>query len=184
MGAVATVAPHGDLVETMRASGQFKTFLKAADATNLTSVMKANQGLTVFAPTDAAFATLPPGQLDKMMADPTALQKVVTHHIINARVDSAKIKGAKGPVPSVAGNPIVLDGSSEVLKADNADIVQADVMASNGVLHVVDHVLVPGAAPVASASTAAGAGMPAAATTSTTSTSNATPAQTSAPAKR
>ncbi|RAK61366.1 hypothetical protein DJ021_16925 [Phenylobacterium hankyongense] len=172
----AQVVPHGDLIETAKASGQFTTFLKAADATNLTAVLKTNQNLTVFAPTDAAFAALPPGQLDRLMADKPALQKLLTHHIINARVDSTKIKGAKGPVPSVAGDQVQLDGSGPMLKADNADIVQSDVMASNGVLHVVDRVLTPGvpAAPMAAAAT----GAVAPASTTTTTTTSTTPAAT------
>jgi len=143
--AAAPVAPHGDLIETLRASGQFTTLLKGLDATNLTAVLKANQGLTLFAPTDAAFAALPPADLARLMSDPSALQKVLMHHVINAKVTSAQIKGSKGPWPSVAGDGIELDGSGEMLMADNADIVQADVAASNGLLHVVDHVLSPGA---------------------------------------
>jgi uncharacterized surface protein with fasciclin (FAS1) repeats len=157
---VATTPPvvaHGDLVETLRASGQFTTFLKAADATNLTGVLKNNQNLTLFAPTDAAFAALPAGQLDQLMADKTALQKRLAHHIINARVDSSKIKGAKGPVPSVAGDPIELDGSDETLRADNAVIVQADVVTSNGVLQVVNQVLTPGASSTGGAAAPASA---------------------------
>jgi uncharacterized surface protein with fasciclin (FAS1) repeats len=179
--AMPKVMAHGDLVETAKASGQFTIFLKAADATNLTAVLKNNQNLTVFAPTDAAFAALPPGQLDKLMADKPALQKLLTHHIINARVDSAKIKGAKGPVPSVAGDPIELDGSGEILKADNADIVQADVMATNGILQVVDKVLMPGVATaVATTTTPDAAASAAPASTTTTTTTTHTPA---APAK-
>ena len=162
------VAPAGDIIETARASGQFTTFIKAADATNLTALMKTNKNLTVFAPTDAAFRALPPGQLDKLMADKPALQKLITHHIINAPVDSAKIAGAKGPVPSVAQDNVLLDGSEPgVLKADGATIVQADVRASNGILHVVDKVLMPGSGDAtASASTAqTGAATGASATT-------------------
>jgi len=174
--AMARVTPHGDIVETLRTSGQFTTFLKAADATNLTPVLKGNQNLTVFAPTDAAFAAMPPGELQKLMANPDALQKVVTHHIINARVDSSKIKGAKGPVPSVAGNPIELDGTGEVLKADNADIVQSDVIASNGVLQVVDQVLTPGG--MASAAAASGSGQAASATANAPASTTTTTTQT------
>jgi uncharacterized surface protein with fasciclin (FAS1) repeats len=157
------VTPAGDLIETARASGQFTTFIKAVDATNLTSILKKNPNLTVFAPTDSAFAALPPGELDRLMADKAALQKLMTHHVINARVDSSKIKGAKGPVTTVANDAMELDGSRDVLRADNANIVQADVMASNGVLHVVDQVLRPG---VAGASV--GAASDAAASTTTT----------------
>jgi uncharacterized surface protein with fasciclin (FAS1) repeats len=141
------VVASGDLIQTAKASGQFTTFLKAADATNLTAVLAKSPNLTLFAPTDAAFAALPPGKLDALMADTPSLQKLLTHHIINARVDSAKIKGAKGPVPSVAGDPIELDGSGDTLKADNATIVQPDVMASNGILHVVNQVMIAGSVP-------------------------------------
>jgi uncharacterized surface protein with fasciclin (FAS1) repeats len=154
------VVASGDLIQTIKASGQFTTFLKAADATNLTAVLAKSPNLTLFAPTDAAFAALPPGKLTALMADTTSLQKLLTHHIINARVDSAKIKGAKGPVPSVAGDPIELDGSGDTLKADNATIVQPDVMASNGILHVVNQVMIAGSVPAV----AGDAGAPASAT--------------------
>jgi uncharacterized surface protein with fasciclin (FAS1) repeats len=172
---MAKIAPRGDIIETARASGQFATFLKAADATNLTAVLKKNQNLTVFAPTDAAFAALPPGQLDRLMADKPALQKLLTHHIINARVESSKIKGAKGPVTSVAGDPIELDGSGATLRADNADIVQSDIMASNGILQVVDQVMMPGGAALAASASASATGTPASATTTTTTTTTTTP---------
>jgi uncharacterized surface protein with fasciclin (FAS1) repeats len=151
---VQKVVANGDIIQTMTMSGQFHTFVKAADATNLTGLLKNNQNLTVFAPTDAAFAALPPGELDKLMADKPRLQKLLTYHIVNARVDSAKIKGARGAVPTVAQSPVELDGSGEMLMANNADIVQPDVMASNGIIHVIDKVLTPGSVQ-ASASTGA-----------------------------
>ncbi len=138
------LAPNGNLITTLRASGQFNTFVKALDATNLSSLLQNSPGLTVFAPTDAAF---PQSKLDQMLADKPALQKTLLHYIINARVDSAKIKGARGPVPSGAGDQIVLDGSGDVLKADNANIIQADVMTSNGIIHVVDQLMIAGSVP-------------------------------------
>jgi uncharacterized surface protein with fasciclin (FAS1) repeats len=142
----AKLAPNGNLITTLRSSGQFTTFVKALDATNLSSLLQNSPSLTVFAPTDAAF---PQAKLDQMTADKPALQKMLLHYIINARVDSTKIKGAHGPVPSGAGDVIVLDGAGEVLKADNANIIQADVMTSNGVIHVVDQLMVPGSVPAA-----------------------------------
>lgn len=155
----ATAAPTGDIVATAQAAGQFNTFLKAAEATNLTGLLKTQPNLTVFAPTDAAFAALPAGELDRLMqpANKAQLQKLLTYHIINAPVDAAKIKGAKGPVPTVAGAPVELDGSGDQLMANNATIVQADVRATNGVIHVVDKVLTPGAASAAQAAGAASA---------------------------
>jgi len=140
------LVPNGDLITTLRLNGQFTTFVKALDATNLSALLKSSPGLTVFAPTDTAF---PQSKLDSMAADKPGLQKFLLHYIINAKIDSTKIKGARGPVPSGAGDQIVLDGTAEggVLKADNATIIQADVMASNGVIHVVDGLMVAGSVP-------------------------------------
>ena len=146
------VVAKGDLVETARSAGQFNTFMKAVDATNLTQVLKTNKNLTVFAPTDAAFAALPAGELDRLMADKAAMQKLLTYHIVNARVDSTKIKGAKGPVATVAGAPVELDGSGDMLMVNNAHIAQPDVITTNGVLHVIDKVLTPAGAMAAGAS--------------------------------
>jgi uncharacterized surface protein with fasciclin (FAS1) repeats len=143
--ATSPVVAKGDLIQTAQASGQFSTFLKAVSSVNLTSVLKTNQNLTLFAPTDAAFAALPADQREKLMLPENGplLQKVLTYHLINAKVDSSKIKGAKGEVASVEGSPLMLDGSGDTPMVDGANIVQADVMTSNGVLHVVDKVLLP-----------------------------------------
>jgi uncharacterized surface protein with fasciclin (FAS1) repeats len=141
----ALVTPSGDIIATLTASGQFTTLLKALDATNLTAVLKGKGPLTIFAPTDSAFAALPPGQLDTLMSasPPADLQKLLIYHIINARVDSTKIKGAKGPIVTVAGAPVYIDGSGAQAKVNDADIVQSDVIVSNGVIHVIDKVLSP-----------------------------------------
>ena len=146
----------GDLVATAKASGQFTILLKALDAANLTAVLQRNPNLTLFAPTDAAFNALPPGKLDELMKTDNAsvLQKLLTYHVINAPVDSSKIKGAKGGVKTVEGAEVQLDGSGEALLVDGATIVQADVRATNGTLHVIDKVLIPSDVPqLASAAT-------------------------------
>ena len=154
--AASPVVAKGDLIDTATASGQFTTFLKAVGAVNLTSVLKTNQNLTLFAPTDAAFAALPAGELDKLMLPENGpmLQKVLTYHLINAKVDSTKIIGAKGEVKSVEGSSLLLDGSGTTPMVDGATITQTDVMASNGVLHVVDKVLIPKDVPGLQASAA------------------------------
>ena len=143
----AKLVASGDMASTLRQSPDFTTFVKALDATNLASLIQTRPNMTVFAPTNAAFAALPAGKLDALMADKPGLQKLLLHHIINAPVPGSKIRGSRGPVPSGAGDPIVLDGSGEPLKADNANIVQADVVASNGTIHVVDQVLMAGSVP-------------------------------------
>jgi uncharacterized surface protein with fasciclin (FAS1) repeats len=141
------VAVQGDLVDTLKLNGQFTTFVGGLDATNLSGLLKTNKNLTVFAPTDAAFAAMPADQLAKLKSDKAAMQKFLLHHIVNAPIPSSKIKGAKGPVPSGAGDQILLDGSDEsgALKVDGATIVQPDVQTASGLLQVVDHVLVAGA---------------------------------------
>jgi uncharacterized surface protein with fasciclin (FAS1) repeats len=143
--AFTPITAHGDIIQTLQAAGQFTTLIKALDATNLTPVLKTHSNLTLFAPTDAAFAAYEPNA--QLFADLTGLQHLLTHHLINAAVDSSKFKNAHGPVDSVAGDKIVLDGTTSTLKADNADIVQADIHASNGIIDVVDQVLKAGSVP-------------------------------------
>ena len=144
----AKLVANGDVMTTLRTSTDFTTFVKALDATNLSSLLQKQPGITVFAPTNAAFAALPAGELDKMMADKPGLQKLLVYHLINAKIDSARIKGARGPVPAGSGDKIVLDGSTEgVLKAENATIIQSDVAASNGLIQVVDQVMKPNSVP-------------------------------------
>lgn len=144
--AAKPVVVQGDLVDTLKLSGQFTTLVAGIDSTNLAGLLRTNKSLTVFAPTDAAFATMPAGELARLQADKAALQKFVLHHVINAPFESTRIKGVKGQVPSGAGDTILIDGSDEggVLKVDGARIIQADVRTASGLLHVVDKVLVHG----------------------------------------
>ena len=174
--ATPQVVAAGDIVATAKASGQFTTFLKAAEATNLTTLLKDNKNLTVFAPTDAAFAALPAGELDKLMLpeNKAQLQKVLIYHVINAKVPSSEFKGATRKAATVAGPSVELSGGA-MLKVNDADIVQADIMATNGIIHVVDKVLMPPGA-MAAANTA----VPASATVPATTPAA---AATSAPAK-
>jgi uncharacterized surface protein with fasciclin (FAS1) repeats len=137
----------GDVASTLRQSAQFTTFVQALDATNLAGLLQNQPNITIFAPTNAAFAALPAGQLDSLMANKPALQKLLLHHLINARVPGAKIKGTRGPRPTGAQDQVVLDGGGDVLKADNATVIQADVTPSNGIIHVVDQVMIAGSVP-------------------------------------
>ena len=144
--AAKPVAVQGSLLDTLKLSGQFNTFVAGVDATNLAAVFKSYPQITVFAPTDAAFASMPAADLDKLKADKGAMQKFILHHLVNAPFDSSKIKGVKGPVPSGAGDTILLDGSDEggKLMVDGATIVQADLKTASGLLHVVDKPLIAG----------------------------------------
>ena len=144
--AAKPVAVNGDLLDTLKLNGGFTTFTGGIDATNLGGLIKTNKNLTVFAPTDAAFAAMPAADLAKLKSDKAAMQKFILHHLVNAPIDSTKIKGAKGEIPSVAQDKILLDGSEEgALKVDGATIVQADLKTASGLLHVVDKPLSAGA---------------------------------------
>lgn len=140
------VAAQGDLMDTLRLSGKFTTLVAGIDATNLAGLLKSNANLTLFAPTDAAFAAMPPADLSALKADKTAMQKFILHHVVNAPFLSARIKGVKGPIPSGAGDMILLDGSDEAgtLKVDGATIIQADLKTASGLLQIVDRVLIAG----------------------------------------
>jgi uncharacterized surface protein with fasciclin (FAS1) repeats len=145
-GLAKPVVMNGDLVDTLKLNGQFTVFTKALADTNLAGLLKSNTNLTVFAPTDAAFAAMPQADLARLSADKTAMQRFVLHHIVNAPIPSTKIKGAKGVIPSGLQDNILLDGSDPggALKVDGATIIQADVKTGSGLLHVVDHVLIAG----------------------------------------
>jgi uncharacterized surface protein with fasciclin (FAS1) repeats len=149
--ATAPVAPSphlraaGDMVATLRGSGDFSILVKALDDTNLSGVLKTTPNLTLFAPTDEAFHALPPTQLSQLLAPKNAalLQKVLTYHLVHLDLDTSKFKGTKGPVETVEKSKLQIDGSGEPMMVNNADIIQADVHTTNGVIHVVDKVLIP-----------------------------------------
>jgi uncharacterized surface protein with fasciclin (FAS1) repeats len=142
-------APHltanGNMVTTLKSSGDFTILSKALDATNMSGVLAATPGLTLFAPTDEAFRALPPAQLSALL-DPKnvpLLQQVLTYHLVHLDLDTSKFKGARGPVQSVEKGNLQLDGSGAVLKVNDAEIIEADVRASNGIIQVVNRVLIP-----------------------------------------
>lgn len=141
------IAPAGDLIATLQSSGQFKLFIKGLDATNLTPVVRAQPHLTIFAPTDAAFAAM--GDPNALFAQDKlpALQKLLLHHIVNAEIDTTKYKDGYGPIPTGAGDKVVIDGRNTPMKADQANILQTDVHATNGYIDVVDQVLKAGSVP-------------------------------------
>jgi uncharacterized surface protein with fasciclin (FAS1) repeats len=130
-----------DIVDTAIAAGQFTTLAKALQAAGLVETLKGKGPFTVFAPTDAAFAKLPAGTLDALLKDKAQLTKVLTYHVVPGKVlaaDVVKLKEAK----TVEGQSVRIDATSGV-KIDNATVVTADVLASNGVIHVIDAVILP-----------------------------------------
>ena len=130
-----------DIVDTAVAAGSFNTLVAAVRAADLVEVLKSDGPFTVFAPTDEAFAKLPEGTVEALLADKEALIKVLTYHVVPGKVTAAevaKIDSAK----TVQGQSIRIDTSSGV-KVNDANVIMADVMASNGVIHVIDAVILP-----------------------------------------
>ena len=132
-----------DIVETATEAGSFKTLLAAVKAAGLVETLQGKGPFTVFAPTDAAFAALPAGTLDGLLKDPAALKKILLYHVVSGSVTADKVVGLTSAT-SVEGSPIAIsvkDGT--VYLNDSAKVVTPDVMASNGVIHVIDKVILP-----------------------------------------
>jgi len=132
-----------DIVETATEAGSFKTLLTAVKAAGLVETLQGSGPFTVFAPTDAAFAALPAGTLDGLLKDPAALKKILLYHVVSGAVTSDNVVGLTSAT-SVEGSPIAIsvkDGT--VYLNDSAKVVTPDVMASNGVIHVIDKVILP-----------------------------------------
>ena len=146
--APATPAPSmapamKDIVDTAAGAGTFTTLLKAATAAGLVDTLKGAGPFTVFAPTDAAFAKLPAGTLDGLLKDPAALKKILLYHVVSGKVMADKVVGMTS-ADSVAGPAIkisVKDGT--VYLNDTAKVVTPDIETSNGVIHVIDQVILP-----------------------------------------
>jgi uncharacterized surface protein with fasciclin (FAS1) repeats len=130
-----------DIVDTAVAAGSFKTLATALQAAGLIDTLKGPGPFTVFAPTDEAFAKLPAGTVDALLKDKAKLTKILTYHVVPGKVtasDVTKLSKAK----TVEGSSISISTHGGV-KVDNANVVKTDIMASNGVIHVIDSVIMP-----------------------------------------
>lgn len=141
---IITPAAGANIIAELKSAGQFTTLLKLLDTDGLTAVIQTHPDLTLIAPTDAAFAALPAGQLDAMKKDPTQLRALLTYHLIAAKVTQEQVKGhAAGKVATAAGKDVSIDGSGAPIKINDANVIQSGVPASNGLIYVVDKVLTP-----------------------------------------
>ena len=137
-----------NLVEVAVGAGSFNTLVAAVKAAGLVETLQGAGPFTIFAPTDAAFAKLPAGTLDALLADKDALRKVLTYHVVPGRVVAGDIVRAKSLSPrTVNGAAIDVAVRDGKVFVNNAQVVSTDVQASNGVIHVIDTVLIPAAAP-------------------------------------
>jgi uncharacterized surface protein with fasciclin (FAS1) repeats len=134
--------PH-NIVETAREAGTFQTLLAAVDAAGLGETLADGGPFTVFAPTDDAFAALPQETVQGLLADPPALARVLSYHVVPGRITSAEISNDSEP-KTVEGSALRITANGGVTVND-ATVIQADVEAENGVIHVIDRVLIPAA---------------------------------------
>ncbi|MFU8816024.1 MAG: fasciclin domain-containing protein [Pseudomonadales bacterium] len=132
---------RGSIVDVATQAGSFVTLLTALDAAGLTETLSGAGPFTVFAPTDEAFAALPAGALDGLLADPDALTQVLVYHVVAGETGSAAITGLSS-LTTLQGGTLAIS-TDDGVQVDNARVVAADVGASNGVIHVIDAVLLP-----------------------------------------
>jgi uncharacterized surface protein with fasciclin (FAS1) repeats len=133
-----------DIVDTAVAAGSFKTLAKALQAADLVDTLKGEGPFTVFAPTDEAFAKLPAATLNDLLKaeNKEKLQRILSYHVVPGRVSSAdvvKLRTAK----AVSGDTIDITANGGTVRVDNARVVKADIQASNGIIHVIDSVILP-----------------------------------------
>ena len=133
-------ASDKDIVDTAVAAGSFKTLVTAVQAAGLVDTLKGKGPFTVFAPNDAAFAKVPQDQLDALLKDKAKLASVLTYHVVPGRVMAKDVKA--GEVATVQGSKITISTDGGV-KVDGANVIATDVVASNGVIHVIDSVIMP-----------------------------------------
>ncbi len=140
----AASAPQTDIVDTAVSAGQFNTLVAAVQAADLVDTLKGDGPFTVFAPTDEAFAALPEGTVESLLLpeNKDQLVAVLTYHVVPGKVMSSDLAGQQLAVKTVQGSEVDIDATDGVT-VDGAKVIAADVEASNGVIHVIDAVILP-----------------------------------------
>jgi uncharacterized surface protein with fasciclin (FAS1) repeats len=137
-----------DIVDTAASAGSFNTLVAAVKAAGLVDTLKGPGPFTVFAPTDDAFAKLPAGTVDALLKDIPKLTKILTYHVVSGKVMAADVVKLKSAT-TVEGSDVKIDASNGV-KVNDSKVVTPDIAADNGVIHVIDAVLLPLEAPTKS----------------------------------
>ena len=135
-------AQRNDIVETAVAAGSFKTLAKALGATGLVETLKSKGPFTVFAPTDEAFAKLPAGTLETLLANPDQLKAILLYHVVLGEVTGAQASKLTS-APTVNSAEVKIMAMNRKIMINDAHVTADDVKASNGVIHVIDKVLLP-----------------------------------------
>jgi uncharacterized surface protein with fasciclin (FAS1) repeats len=144
---VAGVAAQAaDIIETAADAGSFTTLITAVETADLVEVLKGEGPFTVFAPTDEAFAKLPEGTVEDLLKPENKEQLValLTYHVVPGKTMAGDLAGKQVEATTVQGSSVAIDATGGGVMVDDASVVQADIEADNGVIHVIDAVIMPG----------------------------------------
>lgn len=143
-GCTTGAGTGGDIVDVASSNDNFSTLVAAVSAAGLVDTLKGDGPFTVFAPTNAAFAALPAGTVENLLKpeNKDQLVAILTYHVVAGNYPASSLAGKRGALTSVQGSGLHINGTNGV-KVENANVVTADVLASNGVIHAIDTVLLP-----------------------------------------
>ncbi|WP_422366048.1 fasciclin domain-containing protein [Pelagibius sp.] len=141
----AVAAKAADIVDTAVSAGQFNTLVAAVEAAGLVETLKGDGPFTVFAPTDEAFAKLPAGTVENLLKpeNKDQLVAILTYHVVSGKVMSGDIAGKMTEAMTVQGSELTIDAMKDGVTVEEAQVIQADIETSNGVIHVIDTVVLP-----------------------------------------
>jgi transforming growth factor-beta-induced protein len=135
--------PTGSIEQVLASDARFSTLAKAVDLAQLNATLAANGPYTIFAPTNDAFAALPAGELDKLLANPAQLGQVLSYHVVSGSIPSADL-ATRTSLPTLDGKPIqVTTSGNEIMLNGSTRLLSTEIATNNGVIHVIDKVLIP-----------------------------------------
>ena len=144
LAAPALAMGKNDIVDIAAGNPDFSTLVAAVTAAGLVDTLKSRGPFTVFAPTNAAFAHLPAGTVDALLNDIPALTNILTYHVLPGQFDASLLLGRRGRLITVQGDSILSDGRSGAVHLNgNTAVTTPNIMASNGIIHVINRVLLP-----------------------------------------
>ena len=145
IASLSAKAEQTDIVSTAASAGSFQTLIKAVKAADLEKTLKGEGPYTIFAPTDAAFAALPEGKLSNLLKpeNKDKLVKLLSYHVVSGKITASDIAGKTKSLETLTGDKVKINSAGRTTKVEQAATQQPDVMATNGVIHVIDKVMTP-----------------------------------------
>ena len=141
-GGQAQQRGSNDIILTLRNAGNFTWFLRAVEGAGLTQQLKSGE-FTVFAPTDDAFGRIPGSRRDSLLRDPAELERVIRNHVVEGRLTAQEARAGGGGMSFMGGGLMKVDTSGSYVRVNGAQVIKADMLARNGIIHVVDQVWLP-----------------------------------------